>query len=91
VSAFQRRVELLEKWDKSIESLDDLAEVILDVWQEAELFTEEYIVTLIRDRVSRAKEYAKTGQITAMQRAVSYEDLEAISEAIIYGIEKESK
>ena len=48
------------------------------------------IVNLIRDRISRAKEYAKTGQLTAMQRPVSFEDLEAISEAIIYGIEKEA-
>ncbi len=54
-------------------------------------YERERIVKLIRDRVAGAKEYGKTGQITAMQRAVSYEDLEAISEAIIYGIEKESK
>jgi hypothetical protein len=51
----------------------------------------EYIIKLIRDRVSKAKEYADNGQVTAMQRKVSYEDLEAISEAIIYGIEKDQK
>ncbi len=49
------------------------------------------IISLIKDRVSGAKEYAKTGQIRAMQRDVTFEDLEAISEAIIYGINKESK
>jgi hypothetical protein len=51
----------------------------------------ERIIKLIRDRVAQAKEYGKTGRITAMQRNVTFEDLEAISEAIIYGIEKESK
>ncbi len=53
-------------------------------------YERERIIKLIRDRVAAAKEYGKTGQITAMQRAVSHEDLEAISEAIIYGITKES-
>jgi hypothetical protein len=51
----------------------------------------ERIIKLIRDRVEGAKEYAKTGQIKAMQRDVTFEDLEAIAEAIIYGINKESK
>jgi hypothetical protein len=51
----------------------------------------ERIISLIKDRVSGAKEYAKTGQIRAMQRDVTFEDLEAIAEAIVYGIEKESK
>ncbi len=51
----------------------------------------ERIIKLIRDRVAGAKEYGKTGRITAMQRDVTFEDLEAISEAIIYGINKESK
>jgi hypothetical protein len=51
----------------------------------------ERIIKLIRDRVAGAKEYGKTGRITAMQRDVVFEDLEAISEAIVYGINKESK
>ncbi len=58
-------------------------------WQAGRDYERERIIKLIRSRVSSAQEYAKTGQITAMQRQVSYEDLEAISEAIIYGIEKE--
>jgi hypothetical protein len=51
----------------------------------------ERIIKLIQDRVAGAKEYGKTGQIRAMQRDVAFEDLEAISEAIVYGINKESK
>lgn len=58
-------------------------------WQAGRDYERERIVKLIRDRVSSAKEYSETGQITAMQKVVSYEDLEAISEAIVYGIEKE--
>jgi hypothetical protein len=54
-------------------------------------YFEGRIIKLIRDRVAGAKEYGQTGQITAMQRSVSFEDLEAISEAIIYGINKENK
>jgi hypothetical protein len=51
----------------------------------------ERIIKLIRDRIEGAKEYAKTGQIKAMQRDVTFEDIQAISEAIIYGINKENK
>jgi hypothetical protein len=50
---------------------------------------QERILKLIRDRVAKAKEYASNGQVTAMQRPVSWDDLYAISEAIIYGIKGE--
>ena len=60
-------------------------------WNAGRKYERERILKLIRDRVAKAKEYADNGQVTAMQRPVSYEDLYAISEAIIYGIEKESK
>ena len=62
-----------------------------ETWAQGADYMREYIIKLIRDRVSKAKEYADNGQVTAMQRKVSYEDLEAISEAIIYGIEKDQK
>jgi hypothetical protein len=52
---------------------------------------QERILKLIRDRVAKAKEYADNGQVTAMQRPVSWDDLYAISEAIIYGIKGEQK
>jgi hypothetical protein len=61
-----------------------------ETWAQGADYMREYIINLIRDRVSKAKEYADNGQVTAMQRKVSYEDLEAISEAIIYDIEKET-
>ncbi len=62
-----------------------------NIWYEGYEMATNDIIKLIRDRVAQAKEYGKTGRITAMQKDVTFEDLEAISEAIIYGIEKESK
>jgi hypothetical protein len=51
VNAFEKRAELVEKWHtdltKSLDDMYDLAEQVLDVWQEAEKFTEERIIKLL--------------------------------------------
>ena len=76
--------------DDSFLDDDDMADYNLG-YQAGAMEERDRILKLIRERVAKAKEYADNGQVTAMQRPVSYEDLYAISEAIIYGIEKESK
>ncbi len=54
MSAFEKRVALVEKWHtdltKSLDDMYDLAEQVLDVWQEAEAHTEERIIKLLIDR-----------------------------------------
>jgi hypothetical protein len=51
MSGFQKRVALLEKWVPSLlpqlKNIDDMAEIILDVWDEAEAHTEERIIKLL--------------------------------------------
>ena len=51
MSAFQKRVALLEKWVPSLlpqlKNIDDMAEIILGVWDEAEAHTEERIIKLL--------------------------------------------
>jgi hypothetical protein len=51
MSAFQKRVALLEKWVPSLlpqlKNIDDMAEIILDVWDEAEAYTEQRIIKLL--------------------------------------------
>lgn len=53
MSAFEKRVALVEKWHtdltKSLDDMYDLAEQVLDVWQEAEAHTEERIIKLLED------------------------------------------
>lgn len=52
MSPFDKRVKLLEKWDKNrkAHTLDmyGIADLILDVWQEAEADTEERILDMLR-------------------------------------------
>ena len=52
VSPFDKRVKLLEKWDKNrkAHTLDmyGIADLILDVWQEAEADTEGRILDMLR-------------------------------------------
>ncbi len=95
-SGFQQRVKLLEYWAPSLLSklkdLDDLADCILSVWDTAEAHTEQRIIKLLEDRLTGAKETKKlNGQITAMRVSVVYEQLEAITEAIIYAIKNDNK
>lgn len=51
MSPFDKRVQLLEKWDKNrkAHTLDmyGIADLILDVWQEAETDTEQRIIKLL--------------------------------------------
>lgn len=53
MSGFQKRVALLEKWVPSLlpqlKNIDDMAEIILDVWDEAEAHTEQRIIKLLED------------------------------------------
>lgn len=59
MSPFDKRVQLLEKWDKNrkAHTLDmyGIADLILDVWQEAETDTEERIIKLLEDPEVRTK------------------------------------
>lgn len=54
MSGFQKRVALVEKWHtdltKSLDDMYDLAEQVLDVWQEAEAHTEERIIKLLEEQ-----------------------------------------
>lgn len=54
MSAFEKRVALVEKWHtdltKSLDDMYDLAEQVLDVWQEAEKHTEQRIIKLLEDK-----------------------------------------
>jgi hypothetical protein len=56
MSGFQKRVALLEKWVPSLlpqlKNIDDMAEIILDVWDEAEAHTEERIIKLLEERTN---------------------------------------
>lgn len=70
VSAFEKRVELVEKWHtdltKSLDDMYDLAEQVLDVWQEAEKFTEERIIKLLDaeiERIWEIKDYPATNAL----------------------------
>jgi hypothetical protein len=51
VNAFETRIKLLEKWAPSLlpnlKDMDDLAEIIYEVWNEAEAHTEERIIKLL--------------------------------------------
>jgi len=51
VDSFQKRVALVEKWHtdltKSLDDMYDLAEQVLDVWNEAERHTEQRIIKLL--------------------------------------------
>lgn len=51
MNGFQKRVALLEKWAPNLlpnlKDLDDMADIILDVWDEAEKHTEERIIKVI--------------------------------------------
>ncbi len=53
MSGFQKRVALLEKWAPNllpqIKNIDDLADIILDVWDEAKEHTEQGIIALLED------------------------------------------
>ena len=53
MSGFQKRVALLEKWVPSLlpqlKNIDDMAEIILDVWDEAEAHTEQRIIKLLEN------------------------------------------
>ena len=53
MSGFETRVKLLEKWAPSLlpnlRDMDDLADIILDVWNEADAHTEERFIKLIDD------------------------------------------
>lgn len=57
MSPFDKRVQLLEKWDKNrkAHTLDmyGIADLILDVWQEAEADTEERIIKLLELEIAR--------------------------------------
>ena len=52
MSPFDKRVQLLEKWHTQNPSInaDNLAELILEVWQIAEGDTEERIIKLLIDK-----------------------------------------
>jgi hypothetical protein len=51
MNGFQKRVKLLEKWVPSLlpqlKDIDDMADIILDVWDEAEAHTEQRIIKLL--------------------------------------------
>lgn len=55
MTPFEKRVQLLEKWDKNrkAHTLDmyGIADLILDVWQESEADTEERIIKLMEEEV----------------------------------------
>jgi hypothetical protein len=58
MSGFQKRVALLEKWAPSLlpklRDIDDMAEIILDVWDEAEAHTEERIIKLLDEFIENS-------------------------------------
>ena len=78
MSPFEKRVQLLEKWNKNrkAHTLDEygIADLILDVWQVAEADTEERIIKLL-------EEYADGDLLFA-------EDLNTPSEEVAYTIFK---
>ena len=53
MSGFNTRVMLLQKWAPNLlpqlKDSDDLADIILDVWDEAEAYAEQRIVKLLED------------------------------------------
>lgn len=55
MSGFQKRVALLEKWVPSLlpqlKNIDDMAEIILDVWDEAQAHTDDHIIKLLEEHV----------------------------------------
>lgn len=54
MNSFQKRVALVEKWHtdltKSLDDMYDLAEQVLDVWNEAEMHTEQRIIKLLENQ-----------------------------------------
>jgi hypothetical protein len=61
VNAFQKRLALLEKWVPSLlpqlKDIDDMADIILDVWDEAEAHTEERIIKLLESQIHGCSGY----------------------------------
>lgn len=58
MNAFEKRVALVEKWHtdltKSLDDMYDLAEQVLDVWQEAESHTEQRIIKLLDEFIENS-------------------------------------
>lgn len=63
MNAFQKRVALVEKWHtdltKSLDDMYDLAEQVLDVWEEAETYTEQRIIKLLENE---SEDYHRDGR-----------------------------
>lgn len=91
MNPFDKRVQLLEKWhkDNSLINLDNIAELIFEVWQKSEEDTEERIIKLLEDRLLMAKD-EKYG-LTAMRVPVDRASAIAVTEALLWFIKGENK
>lgn len=71
MSGFNTRVKLLEKWAPNLlpqlKDIDDLADIILDVWNEAEADTEQRIIKLLDE----AKTYQQLERAIALIKGES--------------------
>ena len=61
-SGFTKRVKLLEKWAPNLlpklEDVDDMADIILDVWDVAEAHTEQRIIKVLDEADSACSDWA---------------------------------
>lgn len=78
MSGFNTRVKLLEKWAPSLlpqlKDLDDLADIILDIWNEAEAHAEARIIKLLEDEWLRleGKEWVTDDLISGLLKAIAF-------------------
>lgn len=82
MSGFQKRVALLEKWAPNLvpklKDIDDLADIILDVWDEAEAHTEERIINLLEDSRERTNQRIQNDELSGVdlvERVAVYKTL----------------
>ena len=91
MSGFNTRVMLLQKWAPNLlpqlKDIDDLADIILDVWDEAEAYAEQRIVKLLE---AKADQVTRAGSGKPMPERMEYLAVE-ISIRQIIAIIKENK
>lgn len=83
MNGFQKRVALLEKWVPSLlpqlKNIDDMAEIILDVWDEAAAHTEQRIIKLLENRRDWLEDMVNRGQIPMIGPVEAYSNAIALT------------
>lgn len=87
-SPFMKRVDILTDWHNKYPdaNLDLLAEIILEVWQQAEEDTMERIIKLLKDRWVKSMD--ENSNITAMGIPVDRKSAMLVTEALIWAVEE---